>query len=477
MNLQKISADFNFKSAKILSLPKTSEAYALFANNFEKAMALSVDFKYIFLDTNVLLNYYGMSKSEKGKLLDFFKLNKDRIFLTSQVEKEFLRNRLGTIKKDLDAPLESLHKDYQSSCSAAKNAIKSYMDSRKNTFSNDFPSIWEQLQNVSENLDVLLNDTDLNAAIINAGKETTIAHKNISLDDELLKVASLFNITPPLSTEEIDIIKKDYDELYNLYEAGPAKDQWKLVFPGSGDKKEKPNDPYGDFIIYHEIIKKMSEFDTDAIFLTNEKSKSDWINSDKSPIIHYVNKTFSLTNKILYILHAEKPLKVSFENIHKRRVEEGKATLESTVVTIDKKNGYGFLYKKDGNLYFNKASLRVPEEFEGLEKNSCLTYSLNKNADDNYIATNLKRVFYNFADPNFVVEEGYISEMYVAKHFGYIDCDDKSLYFHVSALEDSEHIGFLEKGVVVQFIRGKDNNGHEIVRLMRLAVSIAEVNS
>lgn len=161
-----------------------------------------------------------------------------------------------------------------------------------------------------------MNNADLNKKIQEAVKGTTEAHKNIATTDDMLDVCSQFNLLDSLEKEEINFLEKQYDELVIVLSNVKQGEKWKHVFPGSGDSEEKEY-PYGDYIIYHEVLKFMKRNDSHAIFLTNEKSKSDWMQKDKSPIIGYIEKSYALTNKILFIIHAEGPLKVSFENIHK----------------------------------------------------------------------------------------------------------------------------------------------------------------
>ncbi|PVV55718.1 PIN-like domain-containing protein, partial [Chryseobacterium sp. HMWF035] len=82
----------------------------------------------------------------------------------------------------------------------------------------------------------------------------------------------------------------------------------RTIFPGLGDIKDKPDDPYGDFIIYHEMMKYMLSKNTEIIFLTFDNTKGDWMSKSKAPYIHYVENMYINTNEIIYILDAERIL-------------------------------------------------------------------------------------------------------------------------------------------------------------------------
>ena len=96
---------------------------------------------------------------------------------------------------------------------------------------------------------------------------------------------------------------------------------WKFTFPGCGDKKE---DPYGDFIIYHEIIKFLKTNNQDAVFLTNDVEKNDWLLRRKAELIpytHYIINSFSLSENTLFIFHAKDKIRVSYSPVYIDKVE------------------------------------------------------------------------------------------------------------------------------------------------------------
>jgi predicted nucleic acid-binding protein len=324
----------------------------LFAEGINDAIALGKKFDKIFLDTNVLLSYYGMSKVEKTNLLTVLRKNKDRIYLPYQVQVEFMNNRLGAIKKDLFNPLKKIHSDFENTCKSVTNDYDSYLKSKQNILVNDYPEIWKELNDIKVKLEKLMNNNALLSKVKEAVNSTTETHKNIVVTDEMLDICSEFNLLEELATDEVEYIEKQFDELSVLYKEAKEAEKSKLVFPGSGDIAGKTN-PYGDFIIYHELLKYMAENDTDALFLTNEVSKDDWMQRDKTPIIHYIEKSYLLTNHIMFIVHAEKPLQVSFENIHKD-IKSSKILANF----LDKHPSYTYYVSNDNDLEVKISALR-----------------------------------------------------------------------------------------------------------------------
>ena len=87
MSDKKINQELCFDSSKKLTLKIAHEALKSYAEKFPLAQDLNNKSIPIILDTNVLLSYYGMSQHDKNLLIEFLKPNKDRIFITCQVEK------------------------------------------------------------------------------------------------------------------------------------------------------------------------------------------------------------------------------------------------------------------------------------------------------------------------------------------------------------------------------------------------------
>lgn len=75
----------------------------------------------IFLDTNILLETYFLSKLEKDSIVNFIKTNKDRIVIASQVDREYQTHRLKFIS--------GYNKNLENLCSETKSIFDSCLKS------------------------------------------------------------------------------------------------------------------------------------------------------------------------------------------------------------------------------------------------------------------------------------------------------------------------------------------------------------
>ena len=97
-----------------------------------------------------------------------------------------------------------------------------------------------------------------------------------------------------------------------------------FAFPGCGDrhKIKDGEDPCGDFLIYHEMMKFMKSQGKDIIFLTEDVVKSDWIKGDKMPFSHYIANIFSCTGHMMYIIPYKDFIPMSFSELVNLRDSE-----------------------------------------------------------------------------------------------------------------------------------------------------------
>ena len=67
----------------------------------------------IFIDTNFLLNAYSLPKSQRSLFVNFIRSNKDRIYITDQIDEEYQRKRPNFIKNYINS-LQSIFKELAS---------------------------------------------------------------------------------------------------------------------------------------------------------------------------------------------------------------------------------------------------------------------------------------------------------------------------------------------------------------------------
>lgn len=327
-----ISHNFCFSPNVKPTIATIQQALKKYSEKLEDEITLQTDTP-IFLDTNVLLDYYKISFSERTELINFFKQNVKRFHLTKQVEIEFLKHRVDHIKSYLKS-LEEFVNSYRNIKNEIDNlksgeikGFQHYIDKNK-ILINDYQDLHSELkqlnQTLKEKLTNLFQESDLGQQLeekeqrIEEIKKRLEGDADIERNDPLLDVISEFKVLDELSNDECEFIKKHYESLNEKYE--PLKDNqkefFKHTFPGCGDKKDEPE---GDLVIYHEIIKFMKTNQTDAIFLTNDTSKNDWLLRNKTelvPFSHYVINTFINTEKTLYIFQASDKIRLSYSPVY-----------------------------------------------------------------------------------------------------------------------------------------------------------------
>jgi hypothetical protein len=258
-----------------------------------------------------------MSQKEKDNLKKFLQDHQNKIIITNQVQKEFLRNRVSTIDKFFSSIKDIRDKFETDLIAGVKNSFKSSIENKILKY--DYPQLWSEIQNIFTLFETkLFNNEKLRKSIEDELNKIENSNKYLKIIDQILDLYQNFKTIEKLDKSEIDFLKKHYNLLLEKYKAKKDTTKWKISFPGCGERTDK-EEPYGDFIIYHEMLKYMITNKTDVIFITNDVTKSDWLQSDLSPFIHYIQTTYENTKKVMYILHGRRILpEISFEQIYEK---------------------------------------------------------------------------------------------------------------------------------------------------------------
>ena len=263
-----INQDFCYSSkVDSTSLSDYQDSLKKFSKNFDKAKKLKLKIP-IFLDTNILLRYYSISFAARKQLYDFINENKKRIFLTKQVRYEFLRNREKSISDFFEQATGKIPKDFTD----ILNKIKNFLGQHKDLLI-DYPFVKDGFSQSVSDFGKLLDKLNKKA------DEKKEENKDLILNDEFIELLNSCVQNEGLNNEEIEFVKKDFNTLTNSLDidkidAGLGKPR--KAFPGMGDIKIKPEDSYGDFIIYHEMLKYVkNNLKDDAIKACEEALKID----------------------------------------------------------------------------------------------------------------------------------------------------------------------------------------------------------
>ena len=255
----------------------------------------------IFLDTNVLLRYYSISFTARKKLFDFVEDNLKYIILTEQVQYEFIKNREDVIQRFFEQVTSKIPKDFNTD---VVNKMNNFIEVHKVVLK-DYLFVETGIKKHQSELEDLLNK--LNETAERKKRE----NNGLIMNDPFIDLLNKCSINNILDDAEKQTFKVEYDTLcknISLDNIESIINKHSLVFPGLGDFRSKPDDPYGDYIIYHEILKYAINNKTDCIFLTFDNSKGDWMTKSKTPLLHYIQNFYENSSQIIYILDAERIL-------------------------------------------------------------------------------------------------------------------------------------------------------------------------
>ncbi|MFD1770866.1 PIN-like domain-containing protein [Sphingobacterium suaedae] len=332
-----------------------------YVSGFQNAIELKGKYP-IFLDTNVLLRYYSISFTARKKLFDFLMNVSKRIFITGQVQKEFLRNREEVISQYFKQVSEKIPSDFNTDI---VNKMQNFIDQHK-TVLKDYPYMEEGLNTHKKHLEDLLSKLNEET------EERRKKYNSLVWNDDFLNLIETFSLLPELEPDKVKSLHSSFDQLRKKTESANLETLLNKpgeVFPGLCDIKKKPDDPYGDYIIYHEIMAYLKDHNTDAVFLTFDTTKGDWMSRSKTPHMHYVYNMYLNTNQILYIVDADRTLEqlinVDLESLIEIKPIKNPQLLKDQIVIIMRTheifNGLSVVDLNDRDLEsLSKAGIKDP---------------------------------------------------------------------------------------------------------------------
>lgn len=281
----------------------------------------------IFLDTCVLLNLYDISETERVEFIKFIHKNKDRLYIPSQVQREYNRRRVSQIKglkervtqlkTEVQTTLVKLATTYKNEKSGVINLAN------RNLIKYGMPQVASKLKELEE----FLNQSVYNAELQDKFKqcsdfisqhideecENCWRSADFEYVDPVQEAIVEATLLPSLSEKEQKYIEELYGKLRTPYDAlKPGnRDRETITFPGAGDNGKPATGPieesvaWGDLYIYHEMLRFMKEKNTDVVFMTRDITKGDWIKEDHRAYVHYIVNGYEMTGHLMYILDAD----------------------------------------------------------------------------------------------------------------------------------------------------------------------------
>lgn len=281
----------------------------------------------IFLDTCVLLNLYDISETEREEFIKFIKKNRDRIYISSQVQREYNRRRLLSVKGFKDR-VDKTKTEIQSTLSKVAAAYQNEKDGitnlvNRNLIKYGMPQVASKLKELEEFLKRPAYNSELQERLKQCsdfisqhiGEECEKCWRNADYEyiDPVQEALMEAKLLPSLSVGEQKYIADLYQKLRVPYDALKPTDKERetITFPGAGDKDKPADGPieesvaWGDLYIYHEMLRFMKENSTDVVFMTRDVTKKDWIKQDHRAYVHYIVNGYEMTNHLMYILDAD----------------------------------------------------------------------------------------------------------------------------------------------------------------------------
>lgn len=283
------------------------KAVALYQAHFKAAKSLKKEWV-IFLDTNVLLGYYQMPIMAREALYLFLENNKERIYICDQVGREYKKHdkkvrRTYSRQLKLNQPTAIQQE--------VSTQLRDYLEENEDVLE-AYPEFKKDLEGA------LLNSHHIQQLLRDFAEERILRCKKQLHQPDLAALLTQFQHLAPLKKRAFKFLKLEFDGLaaaieqvdQNNFEHKVAAYLYQHpthVFPGIGDLIQKPESPYGDYCIYHEMLKWVAESETTLpiVFLTNDVTKRDWVDVDKRAYVHYLENFYHNTQNVFYVLHAE----------------------------------------------------------------------------------------------------------------------------------------------------------------------------
>ncbi len=204
------------------------------------------------VDANVLLDLYRYHKDTCKALVDALEQFTDRIWLTHQAADEFFRNRKKVIV--------SASNSFQ----AAEKVISSIQDDSREPIKS-LKSNRIILDHIADNLSIKL--TEVLEKTLESISEAKDAHPNYLNDDPILtRLLELFD-----NSVGDEFSKDDLEN--NVKEAKLRAE--KRIPPGYLDSDKDGDKPYGDYLMWLQMLNHAKDLSKSMIFVTSE-NKEDW---------------------------------------------------------------------------------------------------------------------------------------------------------------------------------------------------------
>lgn len=285
---------------KDVNIQKYTQALSFYYDNFELDLSNESNVP-IFLDTNVLLHYYKISNVARKKLYEFISANKKRIYIPNTVQFEFLENRENLIEQFYTDVTQKLPKDLKTDI---QNRINSFKSQHKNTL-HQYKGLIEKIDEIEDKLKEVFDTID-------STETDDLNASNLMFKDQYLDLILNLNLSEKLPDNDIEIIIESFNTFTKEISSDKLKNyinNGKNIIPGLGDVIDKPDYPFNDYIIFHELLVFLKSIKSNCIFLTFDTAKGDWMHKNGKPHLSYIISSYNLTGNVIFVINANRFLK------------------------------------------------------------------------------------------------------------------------------------------------------------------------
>jgi uncharacterized protein YutE (UPF0331/DUF86 family) len=327
--------------------------YKIFDINDEKELDLFKKACVIF-DTSALLDFYYYSENTRKEIFEklFTKL-KGRLWITSQTEFEFLKNREVVLKKPIDTYENLNRKTAKSGDGGHIDEIKKKIDELGDIIKKDMRGqlktlvektskndkhpyleigIFSEFENQSKLLEQYVSKFSTSFDEFRKTFEKEVNQKKATLEaslvnDEILTQFEIFfKTTKPFSFNEImQIISEGEIRYRNRIPPGYMDDEDKIGFQ-----------KFGDLIVWKDILRNTVFEKQDVILVTNDMKEDWWQISDKSrsnlPRYELIKEIYDTTGKSFWMYDMNQFL---FKSKKYLQTEIQKETIDDVTHTIN----------------------------------------------------------------------------------------------------------------------------------------------
>ena len=248
----------------------------------------------ITYDTNILLNLYRYSPATSDDFIDVFKKLSSKSFLTNRVCEEFLQNR------------ESVISEQKRKCNDFVKTLNSSVS--KVSEHRSYPFLSEGL---TDRLKALTQEVEEELSL-------TITQGS---DKKLEEVSKIFSgkILQPYSEEKLLEILEEVRARYEKRIPPGYKDQNKTGTLPDNCLTYDALKPYGDFLVWKQVIEHSKEVDKDIIFVLEDKKDDYWRKNSgeiTGPRPELIKEFNTSTGRNIIFYRPEKFLEIASKKVH-----------------------------------------------------------------------------------------------------------------------------------------------------------------